>query len=214
MVVEPAMQSRTRIVSARALAFLAFLAFAPVSGAEPAPPAHPDLAIRLVRVSGKTTYPGVPIEVKAMLVNVGKRSHPVVLPGDGSESAWREPHVYFTATRRADDGTWKEVASHPILRCGLYDRDWSDEIRILEPGKRVEITTWLPQIQNSLNLQEPGDYRVRLHYVYRAGASSKGGQKTEVPEAMRDVAPFSVESTSGIIVEVTPRPQSTPKRTP
>lgn len=127
----------------------------------------------VVGARGPTTVKvGDSIELEAWLVNRGKQAVTVVKPGDGSESAWREPYVYFTAERRQGDG-WTAVKRHGVGRCGLFDPDWEKDKVGLGPGEKLELMSWIPGPQAFFDL-EPGHYRFRVHYEFAEGAHGKG----------------------------------------
>lgn len=153
----------------------------------------PDEALSLdVEVKGLPRgKAGEAIELKVKLKNTSQEPVQVVLPGDGSESGWREPHVYYSVEKR-EGQDWKELAPHGIARCGLYDSIWQDDVRTLAPGASVDAGGWLPGPQASFQLA-PGTYRFRLHYDYAAGKNSKG-PATEPPEALRAVPAFHLVS--------------------
>ncbi|MGE0493617.1 MAG: hypothetical protein AB7S38_30690 [Vulcanimicrobiota bacterium] len=130
----------------------------------------------VVGAKGPTTVKvGDNIELEAWLINRGKRTVTVVKPGDGSESAWREPYVYFSAERRQGD-RWTAVKRHGIGRCGLYDPDWEKDRVGLEPGDKLELMSWIPGPQAFFDL-EPGQYRFRVHYEFAEGEHGKGRPK-------------------------------------
>src|SRR3954468_2051189 len=56
------------------------------------------------------------------------RSYPIVLSSDGSESGWREPHVFYTVEKRTGTGPWQAAAALQMLRCGNYDADWTKDV--------------------------------------------------------------------------------------
>lgn len=137
---------------------------------------------------------GEEFRLKAQLTNVGQTPYAVVLPGDGSESGWREPHVYYSA-EKLEGRTWKEVRPHALPRCGLYDPLWQDDVKSLAPGQTVEAASWLPGPLSYFDLS-PGSYRFRLHYDYAGGQNRKGrdGPVGLPPDSMKDVAPFHLVS--------------------
>lgn len=136
----------------------------------------------------------VPIEVE--IVNRSTTAQVVVLPGDGSEVGWREPHVFFTAEVLADDGRWNAAPQPLRARCGLYDANWLHDVVRLAPGetRRLHWMGPLPQ------LPERGRARIRAHYVYKATPPKRAwdaSESTPVPGGLGDmdgVAPFELIS--------------------
>ncbi|MBI5364733.1 MAG: hypothetical protein HZA53_16275 [Planctomycetes bacterium] len=90
-------------------------------------------------------------------------SYSIVMPGDGSDADWREPHVYFTTEVLAPDGTWTLVPRRGGIRCGNYDPNWLDEVVRLAPGASRRLQ-WL----SNPYLPDHGTVRLRAHYVYKA----------------------------------------------
>ncbi|MFT7622289.1 MAG: hypothetical protein ACI9WU_001457 [Myxococcota bacterium] len=104
-----------------------------------APPTT-DLQIAAALKTPDTVEPGAQIKLEAHLVNHSRTiTHRVVRPGDGSEVAWREPYVFYSAEADSGDGVWRPVAKRPGGRCGLYDHDWPKDVLDLKPGERMQI---------------------------------------------------------------------------
>lgn len=93
----------------------------------------------------------------------------IVLPGDGSESAWREPYFYYTVDVKDKKEGWKPVQGHGILRCGLYDYEWEKDTVRFSPRQKMEIyQDWMP-FENRFDIKTKGDLRFVAHYEYGAG---------------------------------------------
>jgi hypothetical protein len=122
------------------------------------------------------------------LVNAGKVVLRVVKPNDGSESGWREPEIYF---EREVDGKWVRGAKPG--RCGLYARDWQNDIVYLNPGEALALEGYLP-VDMSFGLARPFKAKVRAVYVYRGGLGSKGGDAKPEPGPMGKMPPFTLFS--------------------
>ena len=118
----------------------------------------------------------------------------VVRPGDGSESGWREPSMYFSAEKKTAQG-WKNVERRPIGRCGLYNSNWQDDVVVLKPGEEIDVGVWMPTPYSYFNLSE-GTYRFRLHYNYTRGEAEKKspGSAGEIPPSLVDTPAFSLVS--------------------
>ena len=134
---------------------------------------------------------GEPIEMEIKMRNASTMAMSVIKPGDGSESRWREPYVYYSAQKLEGD-EWREVPTRPILRCGLYNFNWQADVVTIEPGKSLALGDWVPGPQTFFELT-PGRYRLQLHYDYAAGKNCKG-EPGAPPQAMAGVAPFHLVS--------------------
>lgn len=133
-----------------------------------------DLVLKVELKTAKPTASGERIELDVFLVNDSEQNtYPVVKSGDGSEVGWREPHVYFTASRKKSDGTWEDVPPAGYGRCGLYDPDWQKDVVRLGPGDNIKLE-WLPPPSVMLDLRKPGLVRLYVHYRYGRGASTRG----------------------------------------
>lgn len=177
----------------------------PAVPAKPGPP--PEGLLLEARVAGRATIqPGESPEVALFLRNRSKdRTIPVVLPGDGSESGWREPHVHWTATQVLPDGTERPIEPQPLFRCGMFDPDWQKDVVKLAAGESRELRDWMPSLATMFDFQEKGRVRLTAHYVYRAGAAAKGNPIAEAAPskgtgAMGDTPAFEMTATP---VEIT-----------
>ncbi|MCY2929443.1 MAG: HEAT repeat domain-containing protein [Planctomycetota bacterium] len=141
--------------------------------------------------------PGQAIPFEVQLVNASRtREHTVVKPGDGSESGWREPYVYYTAERFAAEGRWTPLAPAPTGRCGLFDSQWQKDVVTLKPGESLAIKEWLQRPSSVFEFQQAGRYRIRVHYAYRGGQAHKGAASRPAEDlgGMKGVEPFEVVS--------------------
>ncbi|MCY2930744.1 MAG: HEAT repeat domain-containing protein, partial [Planctomycetota bacterium] len=141
--------------------------------------------------------PGQAIPFEVQLVNASRtREYTVVKPGDGSESGWREPHVYYTAERLTAEGRWTRLAPAPIGRCGLYDSQWQKDVVTLKPGESLALKEWLPRPSSVFEFQQAGRYRIRVHYSYRGGQAHKGAASRPAEDlgGMKGVEPFEIVS--------------------
>jgi hypothetical protein len=189
------------IVALLALATLGGLA-APAFVADPPPVKAVDIQRDLVLVaaltSARTIQPGNRIAIDVRLENRSTdTAYRVVKPGDGSESGWREPHVWFSAQRETTDGDWEDVPRSGIGRCGLFDADWHDEVTELAPGKSLALQDWMPMPTMTLDFQKSGRVRLYAHYAYAAKAPGKGLSENPAPDGlgpMEGVEPFTLVS--------------------
>jgi hypothetical protein len=191
------------LATAAAVALTAGLVLA---GDEPRPaeqkPGPPPAGLVLeAKVTGHAEIqPGEGPDVTLFLRNESKdRSIPVVLPGDGSESGWREPHVFWTAAQVLPDGKERAIDPMPFGRCGNYDPEWAKDVVTLAAGDSRELRDWMPLLRMIFDFQEAGKVRLVAHYVWRAGAASKGNPIADAagkqdPGAMRDTPPFELLS--------------------
>ena len=98
--------------------------------------------------------------IKLFITNNDSETVTLVMPGDGSESAWRTP-VVWSSTLEAGDLRPHSTSPERISRCGnIMSLKW-DEVFRLAPGESKEIgsTVWLRPFQ------KPGSYRVKFFYV-------------------------------------------------
>ena len=159
-------------------------------GAAPTPP---ELTVRAELESPPVIEPGERIQIKARLVNSSRTATlPIVLPGDGSESAWREPYVYYSAEAATGDEMWRPVGEGLRGRCGLYDDDWTDEIRTLAPGESVDLG-WMSSPHWALDLPTSGRVRIRVHYAWRHPSVTRS-QRTAEGTPMEGIAPYEIVS--------------------
>lgn len=147
--------------------------------------------------------PGAEVNITARLVNRSAVPVDVVKPGDGSEVGWREPWIFYAATRTAPDGTTHEVPSSMWGRCGLFDQDWVKDIVTLAPGEALDVHTWIPEPSRALALDEPGTVTVRMHYTYLSTKSSRTPAPVG-PHRMSGVSAFEVVSNPLTITIATP----------
>lgn len=154
-----------------------------------------DLRIEAEVLTSGVLQVGTPVQLGATLVNRSETvTHRVVAPGDGSESGWREPHVYYTGQRQAGDGTWTDLERRGIGRCGMYDRNWHDEVRELGPGESIDLNPWTALPAQVFDLGSAGKFRVRVHYRYAGGTLGKGVSERADPGPMKGVPAFDLVS--------------------
>lgn len=169
-------------------ALFALIALLPSAGPEK------DLQIELKLHSPALIQPGTYLDVKARLVNRSTTtSHRIVKSNDGSEMAWREPYVFYTAEVQRADGSWEAVPKRHIGRCGLYAHDWTQDVMDLGPGKSVEIG-WMAQPQYALDLPMEGRVLLRVHYAYRHAKRATRSGIDPLTSPMGSIAPFEVVS--------------------
>lgn len=142
-----------------------------------------DLALELRLLSPAVISNWKSIEVEISIVNRSKdTAYHVVLPGDGSWADWREPYIYYTAERQlAPNGDWVDLPRRGMLRCGLYDADWRDEVVFLAPGESAGFHSIEPRV--FISTSAAGTYRLRAHYEYKARPALRSFMdRTPLPE--------------------------------
>lgn len=164
--------------------------------------ADPGLALE-VKLPSSRIRPDEHVVPQVTVVNRSKKlAFWVVQAGDGSEVGWREPHVWYSATRLRPDGRWGEVARRQLARCGVYDPDWEKEVVELKPGARLTLAPWIGSPTWSLDLSQPGRYRLVVHYAYRGGTPTRSGRAPTGPIAAQ--APYEIAS-APVEIEVVAR---------
>lgn len=117
------------------------------------------------------------------------KTHPIVLPSDGSESNWREPHAFFTVERRSSpSAAWVAAPAERMIRCGNYDHDWEKDVVALEPGKKV-VLPWF-EFYRQWDLDGASDVRITAHYAY--GDHARDLRK--VPPALHATPAYAIAS--------------------
>jgi len=186
------------------------------AGAPPAPtdPLHADLALDLRHDGPVVLEPGEHVELAARLRNrSASASQRAVLPGDGSEVAWREPRVWFSGFVDEGDGCWRAVPELAAARCGMFDHEWEDDAVTLQPEATVALD-WLGNPAYMLDLQAAGRVRIYLHYAYRQGRGATRWDGEPEPAALADIAafelvsnPIELEIVRPLELELTARPR-------
>jgi hypothetical protein len=158
------------------------------------------LELDLALTTKGPVQPGEKIEYTLSLVNRSKAAtHSVVRPNEGSEAAWREPHVYWTATIVGADGAERPVAAAPFERAGMFLAQWWKDVAKLAPGESLPVTCMIP-LNQALDVQDDGRLRVVAHYAWDAGKNSRSDpmEGTSPPPAdlggMKGVAPYEIVS--------------------
>lgn len=98
----------------------------------------------------------------------------IILPGDGSESAWREPYIYFTAQYKNEQNKWIQLEKYGSLRCGLFDAEWQDDTTTINPGRKIQIYKMASEnITGFFNIPSSRKIRLTAHYDYKQGQHPK-----------------------------------------
>ena len=163
----------------------------PVPSSNPQPTIAQKLKLEISLKHGHAVIEvGHPVEIAAKIRNISREPLHIVLPGDGSAEAWREPHIKFTGT--IDDGKGS-VPLVPVTdrgRCGMFDTDWHDEIVEIPPGGEVSLGDWIPPASRYLAMNEPGRVTLTMHYAYTAGRDVQAFD----PDAMGTTPAFELAS--------------------
>lgn len=181
----------------RLVPFFAVAALAALALAGDAPEG---LELELSLTTNGPVQPGEKIEYALKLVNHSRTAtHTVVRPNEGSESGWREPHVFWTATLVGADGVERPVLAAPYGRAGTFVGEWWKEVVKLAPGEAIGVGNLIP-LQQAFDVQDDGKLRVVAHYAWDGGKNTRGdplGGNSAAPAdlgGMKGVAPFEIVS--------------------
>ena len=129
-----------------------------------------DLRLEVKLVTKTKVKRGEAIRFKVTLRNVSKKHmRKIVKPGDGSESGWREPHIFFSAQFGG-----VKITPNGIGRCGLFDEDWRKDVVDLKPGESIKINDWLAPAHALFRFEKDGKYKLSVHYRYTGGNDDPG----------------------------------------
>ena len=95
------------------------------------------------------------------------------MPSDGSENAWREPYIYFSADFKSERGVWEKLESHLPSRCGNYDSNWQKEFITLKPKQTSLYSESIFRINQYFTVKSSGMLRLVVHYDYGQGRHSR-----------------------------------------
>ena len=102
------------------------------------------------------------------------KSYKIILPGDGSEMAWREPYIYFTAKQETGDNEWIPLEKNVLERCGLFDAEWQNDTALIKPKQKIQIYEMAYQnVLAAFNIKQSGRIRLTAHYDYKQGEHPK-----------------------------------------
>ncbi len=147
-----------------------------------------DLALTL-RTTTETVFErGRDPKLEVVLENRGRRAYPIVMPSDGSEAGWREPHVFYTVEALGRSGAWQQVSPEPLTRCGVYDRDWTKDVVALAPGDRKTLH-WF-SFYDQWEIGDATRVRIVAHYAYGDHARDR----RTVPPSLHDMPTYELAS--------------------
>lgn len=127
-------------------------------GPQDAPPPAILLEVQLAAVASQRE-PGSPRTFTVTLVNRSKKTLHLMLPGDGSESHWRNPHIGWSVLPSAKGQHPNATPKYGMGRCGNVNSITADEFFDLAPGKSRALGGWL--MPPSFG---PGQHRVKFYY--------------------------------------------------
>lgn len=147
-----------------------------------------------------------------ILLNITNQSstkaYKIILPGDGSEMAWREPYIYFTAEQETDANEWKLLEKNILERCGLFDAEWQNDTVLIEPKQKIQIYEMAYQnVMAAFNIKQSGRIRLIAHYDYKQGKHPKkyiNQIPVEFKKIIEQQIPQSIEQIPAFILSSTP----------
>lgn len=145
----------------------------------------------------------IPADLRISIRNLGTSDISLVMPGDGSECAWRTPIIGWSVlpvdSPKAHPDT---LVMRPTGRCGNINPLTAGQIFTLKPGEHQPLGTWL---SFPVDLQ-PGKYRVLFYYENRPALVPKGiplgDHEQDALDAIAESDPVILQSQE-VIIEVT-----------
>lgn len=131
----------------------------------------------------------------------------IIKPSDGSESAWREPYIYFKIELKKDK-EWLPLKAGLTLRCGLFDADWQKDVFRLQANQKEQIYEMaFANILAGFEIPSNGIIRIQAYYDYKQGQHPKDHKhvipeaytatlEQEIPQSIKTIPPFVLESNS------------------
>ncbi len=111
----------------------------------------------------------------------------IIMPGDGSESAWREPYIFFTAEFKDENRKWKQLKKLGSLRCGLFDAEWQKDTATINPLQKIQIYKMASEnIIRFFDFPSSGTIRLTAHYDYKQGENQKE-HASEIPKDYKEI---------------------------
>lgn len=165
----------------------------PEVAAAPARPPGPAKKLRLeISLPGHAVLEvGEPLIIDAVIRNVSPDPQAIVMPGDGSISGMREPHISYVGEIDRGDGRRAPLGPPAFLgACGNFDETWHDEIVTIPPGGVQPLTGWIGSPGEMLAMPRPGRVYLTMRYAYTAGGGSSGFD----PGAMGTTPAFELQS--------------------
>jgi hypothetical protein len=117
----------------------------------------------------------------------------IISPGDGSESEWREPYIYYSADLKTESGVWEKLKYRNPSRCALYSPNWQDYITIIKPKQTIIISETMFRVKNYFTINSSGIMRLVVYYDYAQGRHSKVDGE-EIKQEIADIPAFTLVS--------------------
>lgn len=145
----------------------------------------------------------IPKDIRISIRNIGHSNVSLVMPGDGSECAWRTPIIGWSVlpldSHEAHPG---KLVMRPTGRCGNIGPLTAEQVFTLKPGESQSLGTWL-DFPTQL---EAGKYRVLFYYENRPDIKWRGiplgDHDTDAMDAVTESDAVSLLSEE-LILEVT-----------
>ncbi|MFO0976148.1 MAG: hypothetical protein U0996_07090 [Planctomycetaceae bacterium] len=145
----------------------------------------------------------IPADLRISIRNLGTSDISLVMPGDGSECAWRTPIIGWSVLPVDSPKAHPDaLVMQPIVRCGNINPLTTGQIFTLKPGEQQPLGTWL---SFPIDLP-PGKYRVLFYYENRPALVPKGiplgDHEQDALDAIAESDPVILQSQE-VIIEVT-----------
>lgn len=136
------------------------------------------------------------------------KAYKIILPGDGSEMAWREPYIYFTAEQETGDNEWIPLEKNVLERCGLFDAEWQNDTALIEPKQKIKIYEMAYQnVLAAFNIKQSAMLSFTAHYDYQQGELPKKNTNQipveyksildqKISESIKQIPSFKISSAS------------------
>jgi len=113
----------------------------------------------------------IPQDIRISIKNLGNSEVSLVMPGDGSECAWRTPIIGWSVLPlESHEAHPEKLVMRPTVRCGNTGPLTAEQVFTLKPGESKSLGTWL-----DFPIQlEAGKYRVIFYYENRPGIEWRG----------------------------------------
>lgn len=125
----------------------------------------------VVELPARVKQHEIPGDIRISIRNVGHSDVSLVMPGDGSECAWRTPIIGWSALPLdSHEAHPEKPVRRPTGRCGNIGPLTAEQVFTLKPGESQSLGTWL-DFPTQL---EAGKYRVLFYYENRPDIEWRG----------------------------------------
>lgn len=127
--------------------------------------------------------------IRLYLTNLSKTDkYKIIMPGDGSEAAWREPYIYFTAEFKEGNGIWSKLEKLASYRsCGMFDAEWQEDTLTINPKQKIQIYYMASEnIIKFFDIPSSGTIRLTGYYDYEQGKHPKE-HANEIPSDFKKI---------------------------